>query len=389
MSVFLKRALCGAAALCASFAAAQAADYSVLHNFRKRGDDGRYADGTPILDRAGNLYGTTVDGGTFDKGTVYRTAPDGTTTILHSFDGADGSAPTGGVIRDRHGNLYGTTYSGGGHGFGVVYKLAPDGTATVLHEFAGAGDGAFSYSALLRDRNGNLFGTSSGGDGMSGFGNVFELAADGTWTVLHSFAGGSSDGEAAYGGLAADDDGNLYGTTSLGGASGNGTAYKVAPDGTTTILHSFAGGSDGANPVSTLLRRASGAIYGTTKFGGAHGQGTIFLLKPNGRERVLYSFAGGADGAQPLAGVVRDAAGNLYGTTWAGGTNGCVAPQGCGTVYALAPDGTETVLHGFTAYGDGRNPTAGLVRDGTGTLFGATEQCCGHNYSGTVFKLVP
>jgi uncharacterized repeat protein (TIGR03803 family) len=384
------RILTFAALACATLATAQASTYSVLHVFKKHGTDGRIPLSTLLLDRSGNLYGTTANGGTAEAGTVFRIAPDGTESVLYSFTGGtDGAAPVGSLIMDKDGNLYGTTCSGSDSS-GVVFKLSPDGMQTVLHAFRNSPtDGGCPYfGALTRDKAGNLYGTTSEG-GTATRGTVFKIAADGTESVLHSFAGGANDGAAPYAGLETDRQGDFYGTTASGGTFDKGTVFKMTPDGTTTILYSFKGGSDGSNPQSTLLRTRAGTLYGTTVAGGTADLGTVFKLKPNGHETVLYSFLGGADGARPYAGVVRDLAGNLYGTTFSGGTTACTAKVGCGTVYRLAPDGTETVLHAFAAGADGLLPYAGLVRDSAGTLYGDTYQCCRRSFDGTVFKLSP
>lgn len=411
LNVFGKYVLGGAAGLAvlASLGTAHA-ELTVLHSFAG-GSDAAYPWAGVIQDGAGNLYGTTSEGGDggcqvfgFTCGIVFELAPDGTETILHAFaDGNDGSSPNGGLIQDKSGNLYGTTSSGGPSDAGTVFKLAPDGTETVLFAFNGGSDGFEPQAGLVQDKAGNLYGvTTLGGTGCSiaystGCGTVFKLAPDGSETVLHSFAAGS-DGVSPKATLILDKEGNLYGTTTQGGsdncdADGCGTVFKLAPDGTETVLYAFAGGSDGANPYSSLIRDRAGNLYGTTAEGGGNGCqqvallgcGTVFKLAPNGTETVLYAFTGtNGDGDYPLAGVVQDKAGNLYGTTAQGGGTGCLA--GCGTVFKLAPDGTETILYAFGAGRHGGTPYAGLIQGARGRLYGTATEGGRYGY-GTVFKL--
>jgi uncharacterized repeat protein (TIGR03803 family) len=229
-----------------------------------------------------------------------------------TFNGADGSAPTAPLIEDAAGNLYGTT-SAGGYGFGVVFKLDSAHHETVLHAFTGP-DGATPYGALLLDGFGNIYGTTSaGGDG--GLGTVFRIDPQGIETVLHSFTG-TPDGAYPSAGLVSDNSGNLYGTTENGGAFGYGTLFKIEAGGVETVLHSFAGGpTDGANPKARLILDLGGNLYSTTFAGGSAGYGTVFTLDTTNTETVLYNFTGGADGGNPYGGVTRDSDGVLYGTT--------------------------------------------------------------------------
>ena len=333
-------------------------------------------------------------------------------TVLYAFGGGnDGAYPAAGVVEDKAGNLFGTTGLGGGNycspnpGCGTVFKLAPDGTETVLHAFTAGKDGAFP-AGLIEDRAGNLYGTTNSGGGAYcdnlGCGTVFKVTPDGTETVLYSFAGGN-DGEFPFGGLVLDEAGNIYGTTQDGGEAhcdGNscGTVYKVAPNGTETVLYIFRGGNDGYLPVSGLIRDKAGNLYGATMFGGQraagcdNGCGTVFKLAPDGTETVLYAFNGGSDGAFPTGGPMKGNAGDLYGATGYGGGTGC-GGEGCGTVFKLAPDGKETVLHAFASGNDGAAPDAGLIQDKAGNLYGTTYSGgagCTFIYGcGTIFKLAP
>ena len=256
-----------------------------------------------------------------------------------------------GLVRDRDGNLYGTTIAGGnlsdcgGAGCGVVFKVDPNGHETVLYSFTGP-DGANPYGNLLRDGAGNLYGTTNTG-GASNAGVVFKVDATGHETVLYSFTGGA-DGANPFAGVIRDGAGNLYGTASGGGTSGNGVVFKVDPSGHETVLHNFAGGTDGNLPYAPLIADQRGNLYGTTFFGGTGFFGVVFKIDPSGRETVLYNFTGFADGGTPSAGLLRDNQGNLYGTTNSGGDlndQPCIGNYGCGVVFKLSVCRTAT-CHG-------------------------------------------
>ena len=175
------------------------------------------------------------------------------------------------------GNLYGTTYFGGAHGFGTVFKVTPGGTETVLYSFAGGNDGEHPYAGVIQGSDGNFYGTTYQG-GASGYGTVFKLTPSGIETVLYTFAGGSSDGAYPEAGVIQGSDGNFYGSTLQGGASGLGLVFKLTPSGTETILHAFAGASDGANPTANLVLGSDGNLYGSTSAGGSSGDGTFFKV---------------------------------------------------------------------------------------------------------------
>jgi uncharacterized repeat protein (TIGR03803 family) len=410
----LVMAAIGAAALLGP-AGATAARFKIIYSFTG-GSDGSFPHAGVIRDTAGNLYGTTYDGGG-DKcaplgcGTVFRIAPDGTETLLHSFvGGRDGAWPWDRMIRDKDDNLYSTTITGGkagcsnSGGCGTVFRVAPDGTETVLHAFAGGIDGQFPYAGLAMDAKGNLYGaTEFGGTGYygctDGFGSgtIFKITADGREKVLHSFTG-SPDGCLPYGQLIMDTAGNLYGTTAYGGSSdcpplSCGTVFRLAPDGAETVLYSFRDAPDGETPESRLTMDATGNLYGTTVYGGAAGAGAVFMVAPDGTEKVLYSFCSQpscADGFLPYAGLYRDRKGYLYGTTGYGGNTSCV--NGCGLVFKLAPDGGETVLHAFSGGRDGQFPVGDLTSDNAGHLYGtagAGGSDCAEQFDrcGNVFRI--
>ena len=344
---------------------AQAATEAVLHSFASPPRGASPFAGV-IRDSAGNLYGTTTAGGASNSGVVYKVNTAGQETVLYSFTGgADGGLPFAGVIRDSAGKLYGTTYHGGASGAGVVFQANTGGQETVLYSFTGGADGGYPNAGVIRDSAGNLYGTTTAG-GASNWGVVYKLDPAGNYTVLYSFTGGENGG-GPYAGVIRDPAGNLYGTTSDGGAASVGVVYKLNAAGQETVLHTFTGGADGSFPNAGVIRDSSGNLYGTTSSGGTANAGVVYTLDAAGRETVLYSFTGGADGSFPYAGVIRDSAGNLYGTTLVGG------PAELGEVFELDAAGNETVLFSFPGPTDGEWPTAGVIRDPAGNLYGTTE----------------
>jgi uncharacterized repeat protein (TIGR03803 family) len=303
---------------------------------------------------------------------------------LFSFDATDGLTPLAGVTRDAAGNLYGTT-SEGGLGWGVVFELAANGTETTLHKFTCGADGCFPSAALIRDAAGNLYGTTvNGGDPVCQCGVVFKMDKNGNETVLHTFMGGS-DGALTSAPVIRDAAGNLYGTTPVGG-HGNGIVFKLDSSGKETVLYRFRGGADGSQPSGGLVRDSAGNLYGMTGSGG-HSNGTVFKLDATGHETVLYRFRGGVDGSGPVASLVRDPAGNLYGMTGGGGTACTPGGQACGTVFKLDSSGAKTTLHSFIGNEeDGSFPQGGLIRDSAGNLYGTTSDSGGANV-GTIFEI--
>jgi len=326
--------------------------------------------------------------------------------VLYTFTGrADGGYPAGNLLRDAQGNLYGTTYSGGTHSNGVIFKLDVTGKETVLHSFH-TREGIDANGGLVQDQAGNLYGTAFYGGSRQcdlGCGTLFKLSNTGKLTVLHVFTGGA-DGNNPASGLVRDPAGNLIGITYRGGGGpcdvqgtpGCGVIFKLNPStGQYSVLYSFTGGTDGSNPHADLIQDASGNLYGTASYSGTPGCGcgTVFKLDAHGRYAVLYSFAGGADGGTPAAGVLRDAAGNLYGTTYFAGDFSCDS-RGCGTLFKLTPASRLIVLHTFkglrtlTGQGEGANPEQDLVQDNAGALYSMALDG-GVNDGGVLFKLNP
>jgi uncharacterized repeat protein (TIGR03803 family) len=362
---------------------AHAQTFTDLYNFTIGHDGGNPYAGL-IRDSKGNLYGTTYWGGSSGWGTVFKVDKTGKETVLYNFTGrADGANPAAGVIRDSKGNLYGTTYDGGAFNWGVVFKVDTAGTQSVLYSFTGGvGDGCTPDQGLVQDKAGNFYGTTQQ-CGATGHGVVFQVTPAGTETVLHHFAGGSSDGAYPVGGsLLIDSKINLYGIAEEGGASGEGVVYKLSKSGTLTVLYNFAGGTtDGCFPFGSLAKDKSGNFYGTTQQCGSSGNGVVWKLS-KGTETLLHSFAGGTtDGITPYAGVVLDATGNLYGDTSGGGVSGA------GTVYKLSSTGTLTLLHSF-AGADGQSPYGGVILDTKGKVYG-TSEAGGTGGGGTVWSLTP
>jgi uncharacterized repeat protein (TIGR03803 family) len=395
--------------LTGTFAAAQTEN--VLYTFNPNGLDGSYPIAGLTWDAAGNLYGTTFDGGKYLGGTVFQLSSKSgggwTETLLHTF--GPGQQPWGPLTVDSAGNLYGTTTGGGSFGKGIVFEISPVSgggwTYKRLHAFGNGKDGQIPYGGLVFDRVGNLYGTTGGG-GAFGDGTVFELTpGTGFWTekILHHFHHNGADGYFPVAGLTFDASGNLYGAAALGGTNagssgdGAGMIFKLTPSAggwTYKAIHEF-NITNGEDPQSALIVDAAGNLYGTTLIGGAYQSGTAFELSPTGAaggwvETVLHSFNDSTinvDGYNPYGTLTRDSSGNLYGTTYVGGF-------GYGVVFELTPAAsgwTETILYsffpGYPKY-DGIRPYAGVIFDGSGNLYGATSSG-GPSGSGTIFELAP
>jgi len=303
--------------------------------------------------------------------------------VLYSFKGhrtRDGGHPSTTLVQ-VDGTFYGATagVQRGRARYGTIFSITPSGTEKTLFVFKG-GPEQGAHPTDLVNVGGTLFGTTTSG-GTNGWGTVFSITRTGRETTLHNFAGGKGDGAHPHG--LVDVGGTLYGTTSAGGTKGDGTVFAVTPSGTETVLYNFTGGkTDGAKPVAPLVD-VQGTLYGTAANAGEHGNGTVFAITPSGTETVLYSFKGGMkDGAGPLA-PLADAHGVLYGTTWSGGSAHC-GGGGCGTVFAITPSGQERVVYAF-AGPDGAYPSAAVV-DVRGTIY-ATTNLGGANGIGTVFAI--
>jgi uncharacterized repeat protein (TIGR03803 family) len=390
-------------------------EYATLYAF-SGGPDGNFPPGNfpsaLIFDGAGNLYGTTFLGGPLGYGVVFELTPDAsgtwTESVLYEFMGGhDGAYPLSSLIFYGAGNLYGSTEGGGDpdhctvgflNGCGVIFQLAPNSNGTwterALYQFTGANDGAFPASSLIFDGAGNLYGTTQEG-GTEIFGVAFELSpSTGSWreTVLRNF--GSKN--ALPGSLIFDAAGNLYGTSA--GIATPGVAFELTPTSNGgwkyDELYQFKPGKDGVHPQAVLIFDPTGGLFGTNGSGGAYKHGNVFRLTPNPKgswtEHVLHQFQGGTLGAQPRAGLARDAAGNLYGTTYYGG-NVSNCRSGCGVAFELTPTSNggwkEIVLHTFLDH-PGAHPAAGLVLDATGNLYGTSAGDSTTTF-GSVFEIAP
>jgi uncharacterized repeat protein (TIGR03803 family) len=306
--------------------------------------------------------------------------------VIYSFNGGSGgNEPVfSGVVQDKAGNFYGTTYAGGAYKYGIVFKVDPSGNETVLHSFGQGRDGRTPYGGLAIDPAGHLYGaTNQGGiwskNCTAGCGIVYEIEPDGQEKLLHAFAGGA-DGASPYGSLTRDAAGNLYGTTEMGGEFNYGTIFKIDRNGTETVLYSFPGQPGGQMPQAGVIRDAAGNLYGTTVAGGTYNYGSVFEFSASGEMTLLYSFVGGSDGESPDAPLFRTSNGNLYGTTFEGG-------NGLGTVFKVDTSGKETVVHPFGDFqNDGDYPESPLASDSKGNLYGTTIQG-GTGGSGVVYQI--
>ncbi len=394
--------------------------YSLLYSFTG-GIDGASPGGQLILDASGNLFGPATIGGDLSCdsvgcGVIFALTQSGIETVLHTFTGADGQFPSGTLASDGSNNLYGTAGLGGPQGCGTIFKLNKiTRKFAVLHRFACGADGSQPYG-LIRDSAGNLYGTTFTG-GVAGCGNnqtcgtIYKVNAAGTHTVLYTFTGGTDGGLPIS--VIRDNAGNLYGMTEVGGdlncepntgnGSGCGTVFEFTAAGTLKVLHAFTGGRDGQNSSAVadssagVIRNSAGTLFGTSPLGGLQncsgypGCGVVFSLNPTTeKETVLHSFDQGPNGALPESGLTLDSAGNLYSTTTLGGyIGGECYPAGCGTVFKLATSGKLTILYSFTAGADGYYPT-NLTSDPSGNLYGETTGGGGNGgTAGTIFKITP
>lgn len=375
------------------------------------GPDGERPNSGVTLGPAGQAY-ATASTGSIGNGTVIELAPANgpwSETTLTDFPYTDGGSPETSLIADASGNFYGTTSVGGAHGCGSVFELTSSNGAwneTALYSFKPDLDSkcAATPSALVFDSAGNLYGENANG-GQQNAGSIFELSPGSPgWTYRTIYVFNGEEGSRPYGGLVVDQAGNLYGTTKAGGSPGCGfgcgSVFELSPVSgghwTETLLYRFAGGSDGAAPVAGLIFDNAGNLYGTTPYGGQKDNGTVFKLAPSSgswTETILYRFTNTrGDGRLPMASLVLDQAGNLYGTTSEGGYYGgdyCYG-YGCGIVFELSPNSgawAESVLLSFSQV-DGSYPVSTLVLDSAGNLYGTTEGGLGYVW-GTVFELSP
>jgi uncharacterized repeat protein (TIGR03803 family) len=365
---------------------AQAQSYKVLYSFANDTAAGDDPTSSLVRDPEGNLYGIAL-GGTFGRGIIFELGSTGDERVLYNFKGSDGDGdvPDSMSFRDSADNLFGTTFQGGAYSFGTVFKLDTQGRETVVYSFCSqtpCTEGAYP-GGVIAGKEGSIYGiTYAGGNyscELTGCGTVFKINRDGGFTLLHAFGG--TDGENPNPGLVLDTFNNAYGTTQYGGAYGSGVVFKVTSAGDESVEYSFDGGASGAYPNGGLVRDGEGNLYGTTYQGGAYNYGTIFKITALDQFTVLYSFPGGVSGANPYADLSLDQKGNIFGVTSTGGVHNF------GTIFKLDASGNETVLHSFGEEAYGIHPS-GLIIDASGDLYGTTYQGGKYNY-GSVFEVVP
>jgi uncharacterized repeat protein (TIGR03803 family) len=363
---------------------AQAQTYSVLYNFAGA-PDGATPNGRLVQDAAGNFYGVTRFGGAHKKGTIFKLDTSGTETVLYSFTGkADGASPVG-LYLDTDGTLYGTADSGGDlsckistTGCGTIFRLSTGNELTVLHTFTDGSDGAYPNDTLV-SINGVLYGTA--GDGApttscSACGLIFKVTKGGTFSVVYAFSG-STDG---YGpqDLIRDEAGNLYGAAAFGGSGKYGTVFEYDTAGNLVVLYSFDGGTGGGNPEGRIIRDVNGNIHGTTYVGGSTkcatlGCGVLYRLDSAGTETVLHTFTTKPNGVNPLNNLL-DVNGALFGTTYGGGDSSCnPLSSGCGVLFEFGNTGEYSVIHAFTG-GDDGSFVGDLTLGDDGSIYGTTQE---------------
>jgi uncharacterized repeat protein (TIGR03803 family) len=346
-----------------------------------------------VLGTDGNFRGTAPNGGANSNGTIFEVSADGSffTNIYNFSGGTNGANPSGALISGGDGNFYGTTYNGGVNNWGTVFQFSTNGTCTMLGLLGGT-NGAHPDTALIQGRDGSLYGaTKYGGPytkttfGGTGYGVIFQITTNGTLLTPVVFDGANGANSAA---LAPGHDGNFYGTTEWGGTMsplplGFGTIFCLNPDGTFTNLYKFSGGSDGGFPVGSLVQGNDGNFYGTTSSGGTNQLGTVFSVTPGGQFKSLYSFMSSSAGGYPEGALVQGGDGNFYGTTYIGGDNQF------GTIFEITTNGNLTRLISFTGTGGpslGANPQGALVQGTDGNFYGTTS-LGGANGLGTIFRL--
>jgi uncharacterized repeat protein (TIGR03803 family) len=352
---------------------AQAQSFSVIHNFGDNAGDPLNPQWVGVIaqGRDGDLYSTTLHGGSTRSGTAFKITPGGKVTVLDSFNLIIYS----GLALGSDGNFYGSTYNGGTSNLGILFKMTPNGKKlTTLYNFTGGNDGAIPYPPPVQGADGNLYGTTDV-RGSSNAGTAYKITPSGKLTTISEFGG--QKGNFPVFPLVQGTDGNFYGTTQNGGASNAGVVFKLTPSGNLTVLYSF-DGTHGSLPDSALIQASEGNFYGTTQRGGNSNLGVAFKITPKGVLTVLYNFAGKADGGTPW-GLVQATDGNLYGATQKYGS-------GYGTIYKLTLKGKFSVIHTFNVV-TGSYPSVALIQHTNGILYGDTYQGGATNNTGVFFKL--
>lgn len=344
----------------------------------------------------GNFYGTAQSGGASNSGTIFAISGDGSFfTNVYSFSGGtNGTAPVGGLVLGTDGNFYGTTYAGGASNVGTIFQISTNGVFRQLAQLSGT-NGANPDVVLVQAADGSFYGgTKYGGpypnatSGGTGYGTIFQVTTNGALTTPVLFAGTNGANPTA---LVLGEDGNFYGATTWGGnissfSLGFGTIFRLSPDGTFTNLYLFSGGNDGGFPLAGLVQGTDGNFYGSTEAGGPSSIGTVFRIAPDGQFQSLFAFLSSSMGSYPYAALIQASDGNFYGTTYLGGVG---SGGQRGTIFEITPAGNETPLILFTgptgAY-PGASPQSPLVQGTDGNFYGTTLKG-GVYTNGTVFRL--
>ena len=339
------------------------------------GNNGAMPQAGLVIGSNGNFYGTTLANGSGDGGTVFEVTPSGTLTTLYSFNGSNGQRPQAALVLGSDGNFYGTTFYGGSVGAGTIFAMSQAGAFTSIYSFIYGDDGSNPAGQLLSSSDGCFYGVTANG-GPANEGTVYKVDRAGAQTVLADFTG--NNGALPNGALVQGSDGNFYGVTEYGGASNDGTAFQMTPAGVITSIHTFSGIADGSHPIGGLILANDGYFYGVTNEGGASDEGTVFRMNTGGSLTMLHDFAGGNDGAFPLGPLVEGRDGNFYGALLAGSEGGAV--------FSMTPGGVVTLLHNFSYATDGYQPSGGLIQGSDGSFYG-TADYDGPDGGGTLFKI--
>ena len=341
------------------------AQLSVLYNFGTTSNSGANPSNPGILaqGRDGNIYGTTVNGGTNGLGTVFQVTPSGTLNVIYNFNEAQGYAPYGGLTLGTDGNLYGATLYGGTSGFGTLFQITPSGNLNVLYDFTGGSDGFYPSAPPVLGADGNWYGTSQGS--FSGNGTLYRLTPTGKFTVLYTFKGPQGSDQ-PKGPLFYATDGNFYGTTAIGGADNQGMLFQVSLAGKLKVIFSF-DSTHGSVPLAGVTEGADGNLYGTTSAGGSNGAGVVYKASLGGKPSVLYNVAGGTGPNVPYGGLVQGNDGNFYGTTYQGGATND------GDIFSITSKGKVTPLFDFD-FTNGYRPETTLIQHTNGLFYGDTAE---------------
>ena len=356
--------------IAAATTAASAQTYSVVYNF---GDRLGHPQDILAQGRDGNLYGTSGYG----CGAVYRITPGGALRRLHQFNCGIEGVPTSGLTLGTSGNFYGTTANGGANNLGTIFKITASGGLTTLYSFTGGADGLWPLAVPIQGTDGNFYGTTSDFP-YEGFGTAYKITPSGTFTLLGSLPGGS------YAPLLQATDGTFYGTTEYDGHGlGMGTVFEMTANGIVTTVYNF-DGTHGSYPYAPVIQGNDGNFYGTTSYGGSYVGGVVFKLTPQGAITVLHNFdPNSGDGYNPTVGLVQATDGNFYGVTWYGGTGAC--GSGCGVIFQITPAGAYSILYNFHGV-HGTYPLSAPMQHSNGKIYGLTSLGGDHN-SGVVYSL--